>query len=64
MATIKRKPSAKVIAKSLLRLAHEAERLASKLSEFGGGQYVGSVESAARQLSSAAMRLEESTLKA
>ncbi|WP_157673057.1 hypothetical protein [Curvibacter sp. AEP1-3] len=60
MTISKRKPSAKVLAKSLFRLVLEAERLAAKLNQFGNGQYVTSVESAARQISSAAMRLEQS----
>ena len=62
MSLSKRKPSAKVLAKSLFRLAHEAERLAAKLDQCGKGQYVASVESAARQISGAAIQLEQSAL--
>lgn len=56
---MKRKPSAKRLAKGLERAAHQAEWYASKLSELGLERAASGASSAARELSYAADRAVE-----
>ena len=51
---MKRKPSASRLAKGLERMAHEAERKASKLRELGLDRWANGEASAARELAAAA----------
>ncbi len=58
MATKKRKPSPKRLAKGLERAAHDAEHMANRLVELGFDGYARAVREAANRLSDAQLALE------